>query len=133
MNELRSIRDPEVTALLNSWSDGDRSALDQLMPLVYKELRHLAERHMRGERDQHTLARTGLVNELYLRLTNQRSLDVRCRAQFFGLASTMMRNILVDHARARRASKRNDGLTALSLSTGPTFAGGVSAHAASGH
>ena len=116
----------DVTGLLHRWSGGDRAALDQLMPLVYDELRRLAAQHMRGERAEHTLPGTGLVHEAYLRLADQSALDLRCRAQFFGLASSMMRRILVDHARARRAAKR-DGGTVLSLSTAPGATGAVPA------
>lgn len=105
----------DVTSLLQRWSDGDPDALNALMPLVYEELRGLAEHHMRRERAWSTTPRTGLVHEAYLRLANVKSLDLRCRAQFFGLASTLMRRILVDHARVRRANKRGGGASMESL------------------
>lgn len=95
-----------VTDLLHSWSGGDNGALDRLMPLVYDELRRMADLHMRGERDSHTLPRTALVHEAYIRLAKEHAPDLACRQQFFALASTVMRHILVDHARARRAGKR---------------------------
>jgi RNA polymerase sigma factor (TIGR02999 family) len=96
----------EVTALLLSWSAGDRDAPAQLMPLVYDELRRLARRHLRRERADHTLQPTALVNEAYLRIVDQTRVSWENRAQFFGLAAHLMRNILVDHARERAALKR---------------------------
>lgn len=115
-----SRRTPDgVTDLLQRWSGGERAALDTLMPLVYDELRRLAERHLRGERSLQTLARTGLVHEAYLRLCGEHALSLQGRQQFFGLASTVMRHIVVDHARARRAAKRGAGATEVSLDTRP--------------
>jgi RNA polymerase sigma factor (TIGR02999 family) len=105
----------EVTALLLSWSDGDRDALARLMPLVYDELRRLALDHLRRERPDHTLQPTALVNEVYLRLVDQRRVSWQTRAQFFGLAAQLMRHVLVDHARTRAAAKRGGGLSKLSL------------------
>ena len=99
--------EPDLTALLNEWSEGDRNALDQLMPLVYGELRKLAGSYLREERKDHTLQPTALVNEAYLRLTNQRNVTWQNRAHFFGIAAQMMRRILVDHARKRQAAKRD--------------------------
>lgn len=104
-----------VTQLLRRWTDGDARALHQLVPLVYKELRQLAGRHLRHERDGHTLQRTGLVHEVFLRLSNDRPVQWESRAQFFSLASKLMRHVLVDHARARRADKRGGGVTLLPL------------------
>ncbi len=95
-----------ITELLLKWSEGDGSALEQLMPLVYDELRHLAARYLRRERANHSLQPTALVNEAYLRLVDQQKVEWQNRAQFFGLAATLMRNILVDHARSRQAAKR---------------------------
>ena len=95
-----------ITELLLKWSEGDGSALEQLMPLVYDELRRLATRYLRHERPNHSLQPTALVNEAYLRLVDQQQVEWQNRAQFFGLAATLMRNILVDHARSRHAAKR---------------------------
>lgn len=104
-----------VTQLLAEWSGGDRKALDELMPLVYAELRRLAQSHLRRERPGHTLQRTVLVHEAFLRLVNQREVQWQGRAHFLGLASRVMRRILVDHARARLAAKRGDGAPVLSF------------------
>jgi RNA polymerase sigma factor (TIGR02999 family) len=101
--------------VLNSWSAGDDGALNRLVPLVYDELRRLARRHLREERDGHTLQGTGLVHEAFMRMAAQRSLQWSSRAQFFGWASKLMRHILVDHARARNAAKRGGGTPAQSL------------------
>jgi RNA polymerase sigma-70 factor (ECF subfamily) len=95
-----------VTQLLNDWSKGDQTALDQLMPLVYAELHRLAASYLSRERSDHTLQPTALVNEAYLRLIDQNSLAWENRAQFFGIAAQMMRRILVNHARDRHADKR---------------------------
>jgi RNA polymerase sigma factor (TIGR02999 family) len=106
-----------VTGLLLRWSRGEADALQDLMPLVYGECRRIAERQLRGERPEHSLSPTALVHELYLRLVDQTRTDWKNRAQFFGIAAQLMRRILVDHARGRRAKKRNAG--ALHLSLGP--------------
>ncbi|HKQ77990.1 MAG TPA: ECF-type sigma factor, partial [Blastocatellia bacterium] len=95
-----------VTQLLVEWGNGDQAAFDQLMPLVFDELRRLANGYLRRERQGHTLQPTALVNEAYLRLIDQRQIDWKNRAQFFGVAAKLMRHILVDHARQRRAAKR---------------------------
>jgi len=95
-----------VTTLLQAWSQGDVRARDELFPLVYEELRRRASAHMRRERRDHTLRPTALVNEAYLRLVGQRSAEWQNRSQFFGVASQMMRRILVDHGRAAAAAKR---------------------------
>lgn len=104
-----------VTGLLVQWSGGNDAALAELTPLVYQELRSLAQRHLQGERPNHTIQRTALVHEAFVRLVNQESLDLRGRSHFFALASTIMRRILVDHARARLASKRGGGAPVVSL------------------
>jgi RNA polymerase sigma factor (TIGR02999 family) len=101
----------DVTALLVEWSRGDRSALNQLLPLVYAELRRIASRQLRRERGAHTLQPTALVHEVYLRLVDQRHVDWRDRAHFFGVTAEVMRRILVDHARRHGASKRGDGVS----------------------
>ena len=103
----------EVTQLLVKLSDGDRSALDDLLPLVYDELRRLADRYLRRERSDHTLQATALVNEAYLRLVDQ-NVPWQNRAHFFGVAAEMMRRILVDHARSHQAQKRGSGGVKLS-------------------
>ncbi len=95
-----------VSVLLRAWGRGDLKARDQLMTVVYAELRRLAAAHLRRERGSHTLQPTALVNEAYLRLAAQDRTDWKNRAQFFGIAAQMMRRILVDHARAHRAAKR---------------------------
>jgi len=107
--------DGRVTQLLVSWSSGDARALGELMPLVYGELRRLAERQLRGERKNHTLQRTALVHEAYMRLINQRHVTWQSRAQFIGLAAQLMRRILIDHARGRRRAKRGGGMVPVSL------------------
>ncbi len=103
-----------LTALLQAWSRGDASARDQLFPLVYVELRRRAADCMRRERRDHTLQPTALVHEAYIRLSEQNP-GWKNRAQFFAVASQMMRRILVDHARARRAAKRQGGLLTVTL------------------
>jgi len=95
-----------VTQLLMKWSEGDETALEQLMPLVYSELRRLASNYLRRERQNHTLQPTALVNEAYLKLVDQRKPRWQNRAQFYGVAAQMMRRILVDHARQNKAVKR---------------------------
>ena len=95
-----------ITQLLMAWGEGRRDALDQLMPLVYADLRRVAAGYMRHESPGHSLQPTALVHEAYVRLIDQRQVHWRNRAHFFGVAAGMMRRILVDHARSRRADKR---------------------------
>lgn len=102
-----------LTRLLLAWGQGDEAALDQLMPLVYGELRRIAARHMRSERRDHTLQTTALVHEAYRRLVDQNRAEWRNRAQFFAVAARMMRRVLVDHARRRSAKRRGSTLVAL--------------------
>src|SRR5437764_7447810 len=104
-----------MTQLLPDWSKGDKAALDQLMPLVYDELRRLAHHYLRRERPGHTLQTSALVNEAYLRLIDQRSVQWQNRAHFFGIASQLMRRILVDHARSRHYLKRGGGARQVEL------------------
>jgi RNA polymerase sigma factor (TIGR02999 family) len=104
-----------VTKLLLRWREGDRQALEQLMPLVYAELRRMASRHLRGERGDHTLQSTALVHEAYLRLAGQDPPQWQNRAHFFAIAARLMRQILVDHARSRDAKKRGNGVCTLVL------------------
>lgn len=99
----------DVTMLLNAWSDGKQDALDELMPLVYQELRKLARSYLRAERPEHTLQPTALVNEAYLRLVDQKNVRWENRRHFFGIAAQLMRRILVDHARKRQSDKRGGG------------------------
>jgi RNA polymerase sigma factor (TIGR02999 family) len=96
----------EVTQLLVDWSNGNQAALDKLMPLVYDELHRLAHQYMNRERPGHTLQTSGLVNEAYLRLFDQREVHWQNRAHFFGIAAQLMRRILVDYARSRHYAKR---------------------------
>ena len=106
---------PDVTQLLVGWSGGDRSASEQLMAAVYAELHRQAARAMGRETPDHTLQATALVNEAYLRLIDQRRVQWRNRAHFFGVAAQLMRRILVDHARGRLAEKRGGGLRQVTL------------------
>ena len=108
-------RPGSVTALLDDWSRGNTSALNQLLPLVYAELRRIAARQLRSERSNHTLQPTALVHEVYLRLVDQRHVDWQSRAHFFGVAARIMRRILVDHARRHRAGKRGEGMRCVSI------------------
>jgi len=104
-----------VTELLLSWSDGDRDALNQLMPLVYGELRTIARRRLRSERAGHTLDTTGLVHEAYLKLVQLDRVRWNSRAHFLAIAAQAMRNILVSHARSRKRLKRGGGAPHVSL------------------
>ena len=104
-----------VTELLVAWGEGDKAALDELMPVVYDELRRLAQNYLSRERQGHTLQTTALVHEAYLRLIDQRSVNWQNRAQFFGIAAQMMRRILINHANERNAKKRQGYATKVSL------------------
>jgi RNA polymerase sigma factor (TIGR02999 family) len=104
-----------ITQLLERWSNGEEKARDELMPLVYKELHRLAETYLRRERREHTLQPTALVNELFLKFSEQRSMNWQNRAQFFGVAAQFMRRILVDYARAHYAEKRGGDRFCVSL------------------
>jgi RNA polymerase sigma factor (TIGR02999 family) len=99
----------QLTRLLQSWRQGDSGAADELVSLVYAELRHMAKAKLRDERPGHTLQATALVHEAWMRLMNQHGVSWQNRAQFFAVAAQAMRRILVDHARRRRAAKRGDG------------------------
>jgi len=100
----------DVTGLLDDWARGDAAALDRLLPLVYEELRRIAARQLRRERTDHTLQPTALVHEAYVKLVDQRHVDFRGRAHFYGAASQVMRRLLVDHARRHNADKRGNGV-----------------------
>lgn len=104
-----------VTQLLGRWRNGDRQALDSLIPLVYKELRRIAQHYLRNERPGHTLQSTALVHEAYVRMIQQDLPDWQNRAHFFAVAAQLMRQILVDHARAYRADKRGGGVCNVAL------------------
>jgi len=98
-----------VSELLIRWQEGDASALENLLPLVYDELRRLARHYLQSEREGHTLQSTALVHEAYLRMVGQSPVRIDSRAHFFGIAARLMRQILVDHARERKAAKRGGG------------------------
>ena len=99
-----------VSVLLTKWRDGNQEALQALIPLVYQELRRIAQQHLKQERPGHTLQSTALVHEAYLRLMKQGPVDVEHRPHFLAVASRLMRQILVDHARGHRAAKRGGGI-----------------------
>jgi RNA polymerase sigma factor (TIGR02999 family) len=105
----------DVTDLLLAWSSGDEAAMDELMPLVYAELRRIARRYMGKEDRHHTLDTSALINEAYLKLVDARGVDWQNRAHFFAVSAQAMRRILVDFARARRNLKRGGGVRPLSL------------------
>ena len=116
MTESVKRPDQNITGLLLKWGSGDKAALDELMPLVYDELRKLAASYLRNQVGGQSLQATGLVHEAYVQLADQRAVSMQHRAQFFGLAAKVMRDILVDHARKRLAAKRGGGQLRLSLS-----------------
>ena len=105
----------QVTELLVRWRKGDRQALDALIPLVYEELRRIAQHFLQREKPGHTLQSTALVHEAYVRMVGQNLPEWQSRAHFFGIAAQLMRQILVDHARARQAAKRGGDVFKLSL------------------
>jgi RNA polymerase sigma factor (TIGR02999 family) len=111
----------EVTRLLKAWGDGNSQALDQLMTIIYDELRAVAARFLRRERQDHTLQPTALVNEAYLRLIDQKQVQWQNRAHFLGVAAQMMRRILVDHAKSHHRAKRGGGARKVSLDDAMAF------------
>jgi RNA polymerase sigma factor (TIGR02999 family) len=111
----------EITALIERARKGDRGAYESFWQIVYRELKAIAGRQLAGEAAGHTLQTTGLVNEVYLRLTGSRSMKWEDRAHFFGAAAQAMRRVLIDHARARDRSKRGGGRPKVSLSEAPEF------------
>lgn len=113
----------EVTELLVKWSEGDADALDQLLPIVYAELRRIADAYLRRERSGHTLQATALVHEAYLRLIKAQGLEWQNREQFFGISANLMRQILVDHARTATAVKRGGTAPNLPLDESLTISG----------
>src|SRR5437762_1585769 len=110
-----------VTQLLLAWGQGDEAARDKLIPLVYDSLRRIARHHLRGERANHTLETTALINEAYLKLVEQ-SVPWQSRAHFFGIAARLMRELLVDHARARQRLKRGGDRQQISLTAAAEIA-----------
>jgi RNA polymerase sigma factor (TIGR02999 family) len=108
-------RTQEVTRLLEAWGQGEDAALQQMIPVVYKELRKIAHRNMAGERQGHTLQTTALVNEAYLRLIDFRKVNWHDRVHFFAISAQVMRHILVDFARSRRYQKRGGGAHSVTL------------------
>jgi RNA polymerase sigma factor (TIGR02999 family) len=118
---VTTTRPPDVTALLRAWSQGDRSALDRLTPLIYDELRYLAHRYMRRERGGHTLQTTGLVSEAFMRLVDVKGIDWQDRAHFLAVSARIMRRILVEAARARASAKRGGGMARVEHSTAVDF------------
>ena len=115
----------DLTTLLINWQRGDKQALDEMTPRLYEELRGLARYFLAAERSSHTLQPTALVHEAYMRLIDQRSVDWRNRAQFLGIAATMMRRILINYAEARNAAKREAHAQAISLDEALDVAAGT--------
>jgi RNA polymerase sigma factor (TIGR02999 family) len=111
----------EITQLLRRWSQGDTEALNQLMPIVLRELRKLAGGYLKNERPNHTLQPTALINEAYLRLVAQDFPEWQSRTHFYGVAAQLMRQILVDHARSHAAAKRGQNAPRLSLEEATEF------------
>jgi RNA polymerase sigma factor (TIGR02999 family) len=106
---------PQVTQLLKAWGNGDEAARDELMTLVYEELHRLAHQHLKRERPGHTLQTSALVNEAFVKLIDQKDVRWQNRGHFFAIAAHLMRRILVDHARIRRAAKRGGSASPVSL------------------
>jgi RNA polymerase sigma factor (TIGR02999 family) len=117
---------PEITGLLIDWNNGSPEALEKLMPIVERELRRIAAKHMRRERAGHTLQTTALVNEAYLKLADQREVHWQNRAHFFALASRLMRRILLDHARSQTRAKRGGDAVHVDLDEVATIAPEIS-------
>ena len=113
--------DQSITQLLAKWGSGDKAALDELIPLVYDELRRLAASYLRRKGGPQTIQATALVHEAYVRLADQSSISMENRAQFYGLAAKVMRDILVDHARKRLSAKRGGDQLRLSLTEAERF------------
>jgi RNA polymerase sigma factor (TIGR02999 family) len=107
---IMTLPHPDAEQLISRWRAGDTDALEELVPVLYEQLRQIARQHLRGERAGHTLQTTALVHEAYLRLIGAEELAVRDHCHFLALASRLMRQVLVDHARARLTAKRSAGL-----------------------
>jgi RNA polymerase sigma factor (TIGR02999 family) len=121
-NESMGISSPhDVTRLLQDWRNGDKAALEKLTPLVYDELRRLANHYLRSERKDHTLQGTALVHEAYMKMVGYTDLEWQSRAHFFGVAARIMRQILIDHARKHKADRRGGGKQNLNLEEATVF------------
>ncbi len=120
---MAGLSSQELTRLLLAWREGEQEALDRLVPVVHQELRRLAHVYMRGERKDHTLQTTALINEAFIRLLDCRNVDWQNRAHFFAISARVMRRILVDYARSRRYLKRGGGAEKLSLDVNRIAAG----------
>src|SRR5439155_4581431 len=118
---MMALSTPGLTELLDDWQQGDRSALNRLTPLVYDELRRIAHRYVRRERNGHTLGTTALVNEAYLRLAGQKKIEWQNRAHFFAVTAQVMRHILIDHARRRQYAKHGGDLQRVSFAEAETM------------
>lgn len=112
---MENRNDADITVLLKSWSEGNDQALDELVPVVYDELRRMARRYMSGQNVAHTLQTTALIHEAYLKLVGRRELEWASRDHFFAVAARAMRHVLVDHARARNREKRGGAARAIEL------------------
>ena len=119
MEKIGGSPSSDITELLLAWGNGDADALDKLIPIVYRELHKLAAHYMRRENAGHTLQTTALVNEAYCRLIDQKA-KIQNRAHFFGIAANLMRQILIDHARAHARNKRGGGAQSVSLDEAAT-------------
>jgi RNA polymerase sigma factor (TIGR02999 family) len=106
----------QITELLKAWSDGDKAALESLMPIVEAELHRIAQRYMRNEHESHLLQTTALINEAFMRLVGQERVQWQNRAHFYAIAATLMRRVLLDHARAEQRAKRGGKVHPVSLS-----------------
>ena len=113
---MKTLAPENLTGLLVEWRDGDKAALDRLMPLVYDELRRIAHRYVQHERNDHTLQTSALVNEAYLRFAGQRQVNWQNRGHFFAATAQVMRHILIDHARRRRYAKHGGDVQQVSIS-----------------
>ena len=120
---MEPISRAQVTELLQAWNQGDRTAEEKLWPIVYAELKNMAQRKMQQERDSHTLQTNALVHEVYLRLVDWKDAHWQSRAHFFGMCARMMRQILVDHARARHYQKRGGDARRVTVDDIPAGAG----------
>lgn len=121
---VRAYSTKEITGMLRAWSEGEREALDILLPIVYEELRLQAHRYLRRERRGHTLQTTALIHEAYLKLIEQKNIWFESRTHFFAIAANLMRQILVDHAKTRRRLKRGGEKSDLPIEEALTVAAG---------
>jgi RNA polymerase sigma factor (TIGR02999 family) len=112
---MTTLSQDDVTGLLHEWRQGDKSAFDKLMPIVYDEIRRIAHRYMQKERDGHTLQTTALINEAYVRLVGQQKIEWQNRAHFFAVTAQVMRHVLIDHARRLQNAKRGGGVQHIAL------------------